>query len=98
KAFDGGAVSTFWEGDRPVSIKLLLDQASRSNFSDIGNTYLNSELTRPRVPLRAVAQLTPEWQTSRIVRRNGVRTLTIRAFAKPGHYASKILEDAMPKI
>ena len=43
-------------------------------------------------------QLAPEWQTSRIVRRNGVRTLTIRAFAKPGHYASKILEEAMPKI
>lgn len=97
-AFDGAAVSTFWEGDRPVSIKLRLDQTSRSNFADIGNTYLNSELTRARVPLRAVAQLAPEWQTSRIVRRNGVRTLTIRAFAKPGHYASKILEDAMPKI
>jgi multidrug efflux pump subunit AcrB/outer membrane protein TolC len=97
-AFDGAAVSTFWEGDRPVSIKLRLDQVSRSNFADIGNTYLNSELTRVRVPLRAVAQLAPEWQTSRIVRRNGVRTLTIRAFAKPGHYASKILEKAMPKI
>ncbi|MDR3581422.1 MAG: efflux RND transporter permease subunit [Oryzomonas sp.] len=97
-AFDGAAVSTFWEGDRPVSIKLRLDQVSRSNFADIGNTYLNSELTRARVPLRAVASLAPEWQTSRIVRRNGVRTLTIRAFAKPGHYASKILEKAMPKI
>ena len=97
-AFDGAAVSTFWEGDRPVDIKLRLDQASRSNFADIGNTYLNSELTRTRVPLRAVAQLAPEWQTSRIVRRNGVRTLTIRAFAKPGHYASKVLEEAMPRI
>jgi multidrug efflux pump subunit AcrB len=98
KAFDGNEVSTFWEGDRPVSIKLRLDQASRSNFADIGNTYLNSELTSARVPLRAIAQLAPEWQTSRIVRRNGVRTLTIRAFAKPGYYASKILEEAMPKI
>lgn len=97
-AFDGAAVSTFWEGDRPVTIKLRLDQASRSTFGDIGNTYLNSDLTRARVPLRAIAQLSPEWQTSRIVRRNGVRTLTIRTFAKPGHYASKILEEAMPKI
>jgi multidrug efflux pump subunit AcrB/outer membrane protein TolC len=97
-AFDGAAVSTFWEGDRPVTIKLRLDKASRSNFTDIGNTYLNSELTRARVPLRAVAQIAPEWQTSRIVRRNGVRTLTIRAFAKPGHYASKILEKATPQI
>ena len=97
-AFDGAAVSTFWEGDRAVSIKLRLDQASRSSFSDIGNAYLNSELTRARVPLRAVATLAPEWQTSRIVRRNGVHTLTIRAFPKPGFYASKILEKAMPQI
>ena len=97
-AFDGSEVSTFWEGDRPVSIKLRLDQGSRSKFADIGNTYLDSDLTRARVPLRAIAQLAPEWQTSRIVRRNGVRTLTIRAFAKPGQYASKILEQAMPKI
>jgi len=97
-AFDGSAVSTFWEGDRPVTINLRLDQESRSSYSDIGNTYLSSELTRARVPLRAVASLAPEWQTSRIVRRNGVRTLTIRAFAKPDFYASKILAKAMPQI
>jgi outer membrane protein TolC/preprotein translocase subunit SecF len=97
-AFDGAAVSTFWEGDRAVNIKLRLDSASRSNFADIGNTYVNSELTRARVPLRAVATLAPEWQTSRIVRRNGVHTLTVRAFPKPGVYASKILEQAMPQI
>ena len=97
-AFDGAAVSTFWEGDRPVTIKLRLDPASRSSFGNIGNTYVNSELTRARVPLRAIATLAPEWQTSRIVRRNGVRTLTVRAFQKPGHYASKMLEQAMPRI
>lgn len=97
-AFDGAAVSTFWEGDRAVTIKLRLDPASRSSFTDIGNTYVESELTRARVPLRAVATLAPEWQTSRIVRRNGVHTLTIRAFPKPGVYASKILEQAMPQI
>ncbi|HJV37177.1 efflux RND transporter permease subunit, partial [Geomonas sp.] len=97
-AFDGGAVSTFWEGDRPVTIKLRLDPASRASFGDIGNAYLNSDLTRARVPLRAIATETPEWQTSRIVRRNGVRTLTVRAFVKPGFYASKLLDQAMPKI
>ena len=97
-AFDGAAVSTFWEGDRAVTIKLRLDPSSRSKFADIGNTYLDSELTRARVPLRAIATLAPEWQTSRIVRRNGVRTLTVRAFVKPGYYASQLLEKAMPRI
>ncbi|HEY7746260.1 MAG TPA: efflux RND transporter permease subunit, partial [Desulfuromonadales bacterium] len=84
--------------DRAVNIRLRLDPASRAAFGDIGNTYLNSELTRARVPLRSVATLSPEWQTSRIVRRNGVRTLTVQAYPKPGQYASKILEQAMPKI
>jgi multidrug efflux pump subunit AcrB/outer membrane protein TolC len=97
-AFDGVPVSTFWEGDRAVAIKLRLDQSSRSQFADIGNTYLKSELTRARVPLRAIATLEPEWQTSRIVRRNGVRTLTVRAFVKPGYYASELLDKAMPRI
>jgi multidrug efflux pump subunit AcrB/outer membrane protein TolC len=97
-AFDGAVVSTFWEGDRAVSIKLRLDPASRSSFGDIGNTYVGSELTGAKVPLRSIATLAPEWQTSRIVRRNGVHTLTIRAFPKPGVYASKILEQAMPQI
>ncbi|MHB1349269.1 MAG: efflux RND transporter permease subunit [Desulfobulbaceae bacterium] len=97
-AFDGSAVSTFWEGDRSVNIKLRLDPAARSSFTDIGNTYVTSALTSARVPLRAIATLAPEWQTSRIVRRNGVHTLTIRALPKSGIYASKILEQAMPKI
>jgi multidrug efflux pump subunit AcrB/outer membrane protein TolC len=97
-AFDGAAVDTFWEGDRAVTIKLRLDPASRSSFTDIGNTYVESELTRASVPLRSVATLAPEWQTSRIVRRNGVRTLTIRAFVKSGYYASQLLKKAMPQI
>jgi multidrug efflux pump subunit AcrB/outer membrane protein TolC len=97
-AFDGYPESTFWEGDRAVTIKLRLNAASRSSFGDIGNTYLNSELTRARVPLRAVAQVEPEWQTSRIVRRNGVHTLTMRAFPTPGVYASAILAQAKPQI
>src|SRR6185369_13468433 len=64
-AFDGAAVSTFWEGDRPVTIKLRLDQGSRSAFGDVTNTYMYSTLTQARVPLRSVATLMPEWQTSR---------------------------------
>jgi len=32
-AFDGGPVSTFWEGDRPVTIMLRLDQDSRPHIA-----------------------------------------------------------------
>ncbi|HET6421593.1 MAG TPA: efflux RND transporter permease subunit [Geobacteraceae bacterium] len=97
-AFDGWPVSTFWEGDRPVTIMFRLDQQSRSSFSGIRNAYMTSQLTNARVPLRSIAALDPEWQTSRIVRRNGVRTITVRAFVKQGWYGSDLLKKARPKI
>jgi outer membrane protein TolC/preprotein translocase subunit SecF len=97
-AFDGLPVSTFWEGDRSVTILLRLAQASRSTFGNVRDTYLNSLVTKARVPLRAVSTLEPEWQPSRIVRRNGVRTLTVRSFVKSGHYASELLNAVQPRI
>lgn len=90
-AMDGAAVSTYWEGNRPINIVLRLDSAHRQSFEDVKNTYITSQMTHGSVPLRSMATLTPEWQTSRIVRRNGVRTLTVRAFVRHGYYASELL-------
>ena len=44
-AFDGVPVSTFWEGDRSVSIRLRLTQAARSSFSNVGDAYVDSQVT-----------------------------------------------------
>lgn len=97
-AFDGAPVSTFWEGDRAVNIVLRVDPGHRSSFDDVRNTYVGSSITNGKVPLRAVADLSPAWQTSRLVRRNGVRTLTVRCLYAPNTYASAILKDALPKV
>ncbi|MGD0883619.1 MAG: efflux RND transporter permease subunit [Thermodesulfovibrionales bacterium] len=96
--FDGKPVGTFWEGDRPVTILLRLDKPERSSFDDVRDAYMESQLTRARVPLRAIADVKPQWQTSRIVRRNGVRTLTLRSYVKEGFYASTLLDAVAPKI
>jgi multidrug efflux pump subunit AcrB/outer membrane protein TolC len=96
--FDGAPVSTFWEGDRPVTIMLRLDQESRSSFSDVRNAYMTSQLTHASVPLRSIATLEPEWQASRIVRRNGMRTITVRGFVKQGWYGSDLLKETQGKI
>ncbi len=97
-AFDGFPVSTFWEGDRPVTILLRLAQASRSSFSNVRDAYVTSQLTKASVPLRSISTLEPEWQSSRIVRRNGVRVLTVRSFVQEGRYASELLNAVRPQI
>jgi multidrug efflux pump subunit AcrB len=50
------------------------------------------------MPLRGVAELKPVWQTSRIVHRNGIRTITVGAFAEEGVLASEVLAAAKPVI
>ena len=97
-AFSGSPVSTFWEGNRAVTILLRLDAADRDSFEDVRNAYVPSPITHASVPLRSIAELTPRWQTTRIVRRNGVRTLTVRAFPQRGHYASEILNVIDPQV
>ncbi|HEX8984761.1 MAG TPA: efflux RND transporter permease subunit, partial [Bryobacteraceae bacterium] len=96
--FSGAPVSTFWEGNRGVGIVLRLDPEHRETFEDVRNTYVTSQITRASVPLRSIAKLEPAWQPSRIVRRNGVRTLTVRAFPRHGHYASEVMQAIEPKI
>src|SRR5713226_6927290 len=97
-AFSGSSVTTFWEGDRQVDVLLRLDADQRRSFDDIRNAYLTSTLTGQRVPLRSVAELKPAWQITRIVRRNGVRTLTVGGSATSGHYGSEILKAIDPKV
>lgn len=96
--FKGAPVSTLWEGDNPIDILLRLDEESRDEFEDISNTYIQSPITGFRVPLRQVAELDPQWQTGRIRRRNGVRTLTVRSEAQLGRLPNEILADVRPKI
>src|SRR3989454_7984302 len=97
-AFSGSSVTTFWEGDRQVDVLLRLDADQRRSFDDVRNAYITSTITGQRVPLRSVAELKPAWQITRIVRRNGVRTLTVGGFATSGQYASEILKAINPKV
>jgi outer membrane protein TolC len=57
-----------------------------------------SPVTGARVPLAAVASLDSQWQPGRIVRRNGVRTLSVRAFPDGNRLASEILGDARKQL
>ena len=97
-SFDGETVSTFWEGDRDVDIDLRLDSAQRQSFQNISDTYMLSPITGARVPVNAMASLSPQWHPGRIVRRNGVRTLTVRAFPDGERLGSQILADAKNQI
>ncbi len=87
---EGAPVSTYWEGDRAVPVILRIDAQHRGSFGAVRGAPMTSPLSQGSLPLGAVATLHPAWQPSRLVRRNGLPTLTVRSFVKPGCYASAL--------
>jgi multidrug efflux pump subunit AcrB/outer membrane protein TolC len=96
--FEGAPVTTWWEGDRDVTVALRLEPALRQSFQDVANTYVISPVTGARVPLDSIADISPIWDSGRIVRRNGVRTLTVRSWSDGGVLPSQVLTRVKPTI
>ncbi|MDR3793006.1 MAG: efflux RND transporter permease subunit [Terracidiphilus sp.] len=96
--FDGLPAAAAWEGDRKMDVVLRLSPEKRQDFHDVSDMYVMSPVTGARVPVSAVATMTPEWQPGRIVRRNGVRMLTVRAFPANGQLASEILKQIHKQV
>ena len=95
---EGYPVAWFWEGDRHLPITLRGTEAERRNFESVSNAYVQSPLTGASLPLQSIATITPEWQPGRIVRRGGLRTLTVRAFADHGYLPSQVLSAAQAQL
>jgi len=96
--FDGAPVTTLWEADRAVDVALRLSEMKRQSADNLAETYVVSPVSGVRVPLGAIATLVPAWEPGRIVHRNGVPTLTVRAFAVDGRLASQILGDVQASV
>lgn len=96
--FSGAAISSIYEGNNPVNIVFRLDENSRQGTNDLQNVYLKSPVTGANVPLRQIANLIPQWQTGRIMHRNGVRTLTVQTETMPNILPSELLKVIQPQI
>jgi len=60
--------------------------------------YIQSPVTGASVPLRQVADLKSQWNPGRIIRRNGIRTLTIQSETTEDLLPSELLKAIKPEI
>jgi multidrug efflux pump subunit AcrB len=96
--FKGFAISKAWEGDYPVDIVLHIDKRKKANYSDISNLYVTTPMLLSTIPLRQIADIKPEWTEGQIIRRNGIRTITVKADVERNVYASDVLAKIRPSI
>jgi multidrug efflux pump subunit AcrB len=98
-SFSGLPIGTIWEGDYPVSIKLMNEPQQRNSFDDIANQNVTSPLTGATVPVRQIAtKISNDWSEGQIIRRNGTRTITVRADVKRGILPYKVLGNLKTEI
>ncbi|WP_082892896.1 MULTISPECIES: efflux RND transporter permease subunit [Emticicia] len=96
--FSGAAISSIYEGNNQVNIVLRLDDVNRQSTDDLQKVYLKSPITGVNVPLRQIVDLIPQWQTGKIIHRNGVRTLTVQSEVSEGVLPAELLKEIQPQI
>jgi multidrug efflux pump subunit AcrB len=94
----GLPAATIWEGDYPLPVRLKFEGMGHAGPGDIEDLYVTSPLLGASVPLRQLAELRPSWKEGKIVRRNGVRTLTVLAGVERDVYASEVTKKVRPLI
>ncbi|HTP25363.1 MAG TPA: efflux RND transporter permease subunit [Anaeromyxobacteraceae bacterium] len=97
-AVSGIPVGTYREGDRQIPILARLRLEDRARLSELSNVYVFSSTSPHSVPLRQVAQIERELTTSKVQRRNQVRTITVSAYPLAGYLPSEVLSAARPAI
>jgi outer membrane protein TolC/preprotein translocase subunit SecF len=73
----GFPVATIWEGDYPVRVLVKDAPRDRASLEGLRQQVVSSMLAAATVPLEQIAAVRPAWNDGAIVRRNGVRTLTV---------------------
>lgn len=94
----GFPVSTVWEGDYPVDITLTMKKPHRMSVQDLKEQYITSPFLASAVQLRQIAEVSPGWSEGQIVRRNGIRTITVLAEIERNAFASTVFARIRPDI
>jgi cobalt-zinc-cadmium resistance protein CzcA len=95
-ALAGKVTTTFWEGERPVPVRLMLPVAVRENDRAIG------ELAVPRpgggsVPLRELAEIAVQSGAANIYRESNSRYLALK-FNVEGRDMGSVVDDAIATV
>ena len=90
---DGLPMATLWEGDYPVKMALKSE-----NSGSLDNEYIPVMGGTSSVPLRQLAKISPDWHDGSIIRRNGVRTISIVGEALRGYNADQLTAELKKKV
>ena len=94
--FGGLPVTTVWEGDYALQVRLKIEDNGTPDFEKLQNTFVPTAIPGVWVPLRQVADIRPDWQPARIVHRNGIPCATVGADLRFGCSQPVVMKNLKP--
>ncbi|MFA6034284.1 MAG: efflux RND transporter permease subunit, partial [Myxococcota bacterium] len=94
----GFPIATIWEDDYPVRVILKDESRDATTMDGLRQQYVSSMMAAATVPLEQLASVKPAWQDGAIVRRNGVRTLTVKLDIGIGVLGSEVQKRMEPFV
>lgn len=94
----GIPMATLWEGDYPVSVVLKCMHDESNEFLSVPDEYIPVMGGTTAVPLRQFASVKPDFTDGCIVRRNGVRTISVVAEPMRGLNANRVAAEVEQKV
>jgi multidrug efflux pump subunit AcrB/outer membrane protein TolC len=95
---NGLPLTTIWENDYPVEVRLTQESDGVKSFKTIEDQYITSLSSFSASPLRSFASLSPGWTEGTIVHRNGTPTLTIFIDNDLTGVAAKMFDEIRPQV
>ena len=95
---DGIAATSVWEQDYPINVVLKAERGGVENVNDLLNEYIPVLGGTTSVQLRQLATVVPDWTQGVIVRRNGVRTLSVVGDPRHGYNENDLSREVMKAI
>ena len=82
-SLNGQPLTTLWEDDRSIPVKLYSKSTcDPDDYESVKNQIIPTMVPGVNVPLRQVADITPDWHPAQIVRHNNKNTITVAADMK----------------
>ncbi|MCQ2154934.1 MAG: efflux RND transporter permease subunit [Bacteroidales bacterium] len=91
--FSETGLVTVYENGKTVPVNFYSEEISdRMTYQEVGDRMVQSAVPGVSVPLRQVAEVTPDWRMESLVRYGGRESITIGADLKYGHSHPRVMD------
>lgn len=90
----GSKVTTFREGDHQVPVYLRLSRKERETLEGLETAFVEAT-SGEKVPLDAIATVTPRWEPAKIERRDLNRVISVSSQVEPGILGNDVVKGIM---